>query len=165
MHAGALDDVSIEIIGGRDRKLPPGALDGLRDDLVVFRDPVDYVPSLDLMGGSDLLLVLDAPADRSVFLPSKLVDYLGARRPIVALTPEGAAANLVRRARGWHADPSDPAACAASLFEALEAVRAGDVAHLPPADVVAEYAAATVARHFNDVLVAVAARQVTGPRL
>src|SRR5262249_33818388 len=37
---------------------------------------------------ADVLLVVDAPSDGpSVFLPSKLVDYLAFRKPILGLTP------------------------------------------------------------------------------
>ena len=44
-----------------------------------------------------MLLVIDAPADESLFLPSKLIDYLPARKPILGLTPaRGASADLIR---------------------------------------------------------------------
>ena len=33
---------------------------------------------------ADVLLVIDAPADESLFLPSKLIDYLPAGKPILA---------------------------------------------------------------------------------
>jgi hypothetical protein len=45
---------------------------------------VGYQESLKLMSEADALLVIDAPADQSVFLPSKLIDYIGAGRPISA---------------------------------------------------------------------------------
>ena len=44
-----------------------------------------------------MLLILDAPFDISVFFPSKLVDYIGAQKPILAITPEGSCADIVRR--------------------------------------------------------------------
>jgi glycosyltransferase involved in cell wall biosynthesis len=89
------------------KALPAGTL--------TLRPPVDYVRSLELMTTADGLVVVDAPAEGSPFLPSKLVDYVGAGRPIVALTPPGAAAELTRRLGGPVANPREPAACAEAL--------------------------------------------------
>jgi hypothetical protein len=47
------------------------------------------------MVASDALLVVDAPGAHSLFLPSKVVDYLGARRPIFGITPEGPTARIL----------------------------------------------------------------------
>jgi hypothetical protein len=66
---------------------------------------VDYKTSLALMESADLLLVIDAPFDQSVFLPSKLVDYIGAQRPIFAITPPGTSAKLVSDLGGMVAHP------------------------------------------------------------
>ena len=44
-----------------------------------------------------MLLILDAPFKISVFFPSKLVDYIGANKPILAITPEGSCAEIVRK--------------------------------------------------------------------
>ena len=65
----------------------------------------------ELMETADLLLIVDAPARLSVFLPSKLVDYLGARRPILSLTPEGAARRVTREAGFWAASAGRHRGC------------------------------------------------------
>jgi glycosyltransferase involved in cell wall biosynthesis len=55
-------------------------------------------------------MVIDAPVamgKRSVFLPSKLIEYVAVGRPIIGLTPDGTAADLIRRLGGWVADPGD----------------------------------------------------------
>jgi glycosyltransferase involved in cell wall biosynthesis len=123
---GTLDGVKVEFVGSSEHplELPKGLPDGL----VRVREPVAYVESLALMRASDLLLVLDAPGERSVFLPSKLIDYLGARRPILALTPPGPAAEIVREAGGWVADPGSPAATVDALAAAIRGAgaRRGD---------------------------------------
>ena len=85
-------------------------LESLPGGLVVTRPPVSYSESLSLAAGADGLLIVDAPAERSVFLPSKLVDYVGAARPVLGLTPPGASEQLIKRLGGWAADPSDAAA-------------------------------------------------------
>ena len=151
----ALDGVVVEFVGAREHpvEVPPELPDGL----VRLRDSVDYVESLRLMAASDLLLVLDAPGEASVFLPSKLVDYLGAKRPILALTPKGAAAGLVERAGGWVADPGDPEASADAIAAALRALREG-TAPAPPPDLLAEYEASTVAARVAAILAGSRAR-------
>jgi glycosyltransferase involved in cell wall biosynthesis len=140
----------VELVGSREH--PVAVPDGLP---VTLRDPVDYTESLALMRASDALLVVDAPAERSVFLPSKLVDYLGAGRPIVALTPPGAAADLVDRAGGWVADPADPVAGADALAAALR----GAAAPSSDAEAVrAAHAAPVVARRMRDIIAGAARR-------
>jgi len=61
---------------------------------------IDTIPREDALAhlyGSDVLLSVDAPSQQpSVFLPSKLVEYLPMGKPILAITPEGASADLVR---------------------------------------------------------------------
>ena len=140
-----LDGVRVELVGSREHPVAVPA--GLPVEL---RDSVDYVESLALMRSADVLLVLDAPGARSVFLPSKLIDYLGARRPVLALTPPGAAAALVERAGGWVADPADPDAGAAALRKAL----AGGAPEAP-AELLATYEPSAVARRMSDVIAGV----------
>lgn len=122
----ALDGVVVEIVG----RLDPGiaqsdAARRLPEGLVRVVPPVAYRRSLELMETADLLLLVDAPATLSVFLPSKLVDYIGARRPILALTPHGAAQRVTAEAGFWSAPPDDVGAAAAAFATAVERVRAG----------------------------------------
>jgi hypothetical protein len=69
------------------------------DAFVHFRDRVTAADALAIASGADALLVIDAPTEGpSPFLPSKLVDYLPLRKPILGITPAaGAAAELLRR--------------------------------------------------------------------
>jgi glycosyltransferase involved in cell wall biosynthesis len=149
---GALKGVHFELVGSQERPLSDAALSGLPPELVSIRPAVPYLESLALMKRSRLLLVLDAPGDTSVFLPSKLIDYLGARRPILALTPPGAASSLVERAGGWHADPADPAASAEAIIAALAAVRSSPEEHWGRQELVDEYSAETVGANFRTIL-------------
>lgn len=71
---------------------------GLNDIVTVSR-PVQYRESLALMKSADLLVVIDADARESPFLPSKLVDYAGSGTPIVGITPaESPTADFLRKA-------------------------------------------------------------------
>lgn len=123
LDPGLLDRLSIEIVGTVEAGLLEGSQ--LPDGVVTVIPPVDYVPSLGAMVDADGLLVVDAPAAASPFLPSKLVDYVGAGHPIASLTPPGPAADLTRRLGGALADPSDPDACAAAIHRLLELAEGG----------------------------------------
>lgn len=115
-HPALLAGVRFELIGDVEPGLViDAALESLPAGLVSFKPTVNYRESLQLMSSADGLLIIDAPAEESVFLPSKLIEYVGAARPILGLTPKGAAATLIKQLGGWAADPSDVAAMAAAL--------------------------------------------------
>lgn len=67
---------------------------------VHLHQPIPYFSSLSAMREADYLLLVDAPLQKggeSVFLPSKLIDYLGSYRPVIGITPkEGASARVLR---------------------------------------------------------------------
>jgi glycosyltransferase involved in cell wall biosynthesis len=119
-----LAGVRFELIGSKgEGRLEAAGIADLPEGLVVSLPPVKYLESLRLMRAAHGLLVIDAPADVSVFLPSKLIDYVGAARPVFGITPKGTAAALIRRLGGWVADPSDAAAVAATLKNFLAFLR------------------------------------------
>jgi hypothetical protein len=115
-----LEGVQVDLVGHIDDRVDfRRELAALPAGLVSVRAPVDYRMSLELMVDADLLFVIDAAFESSVFLPSKLVDYLGAGRPIFAISPPGAAANLVTRLGGWAADPERIGEIVGGLVAAL----------------------------------------------
>jgi len=72
-----------------------------------------------------LLLILDDPQSRGM-LTGKLFEYLGSGRPILALAPEGEAAELIRRTgAGRVLRGDDPVQIRAALVEARAAFLAG----------------------------------------
>ncbi|MBM3317932.1 MAG: hypothetical protein FJY75_08760, partial [Candidatus Eisenbacteria bacterium] len=80
---------------------------------------IPYLDSLALMRRSDLLLTVDArltQSAESVFLPSKLVDYLGSGTPVLAVTPRrGATARVVAESGGIVCDIEDDEAIEGAL--------------------------------------------------
>jgi hypothetical protein len=151
----ALQGVRVELVGATPRwmrwhpalrRLPPG--------LVAFHSPVPYRHSLELMQAADLLLVIDAPARHSVFLPSKLVDYIGARKPILGIVPPGASRRLIDRMGGHAADPRAPHDVDRSLLEAIAVARAvrASGAHWGDAQVRAGYEIGKLAADFREIL-------------
>jgi len=62
------------------------------DAIVTFHSRVSHLESLAAMSDTDVLVLIDAPAQTNVFLPSKLADYLMVEKPILALTPSASSA-------------------------------------------------------------------------
>ncbi len=123
-HPEELQDVRFELVGGVPaRMLKTSAYRSLPSGLVTIVPTVGYLASLTLMAESDLLLVVDAPDEVSVFLPGKLIDYLGARVPILGIVPPGASAELLSRLGGAVANPRAQSEVVAALRQALREVR------------------------------------------
>jgi glycosyltransferase involved in cell wall biosynthesis len=75
------------------------------DTIVSLHDQVPYYASLEYLGQSDLLLLLQPGTKTQV--PSKLFEYIGMRKPILAISPrDGATSALVEKeGLGMVADP------------------------------------------------------------
>ncbi len=71
--------------------------------IVEFLPLVGYEESLQEMVDSDALVVIDADIPESPFLPSKLIDYIGSRREVIAITPAGSPTEEVVRGLGGKA--------------------------------------------------------------
>jgi len=123
---------------------------------VRFRGRVPPAEAASIAAGADVLLVIDAPSSGpSAFLPSKLIDYLPFRRPILGVTPEpGAAARLLRRLGCPVAPPDDIAAIASSLAGLMQRWRDGTLDVGASFDsVAAEFDIRTTSRLLHDVLI------------
>ena len=106
------------------------------EGLVFFKEPVSYLESLRLMRSSDMLLIIDAPFAESIFFPSKLVDYIGAERPILAFTPPGCSADILNKIGGMVFSPETVSAIQSGLMEAIKKLNQGRA--MPPNKKLAE---------------------------
>jgi hypothetical protein len=151
-----LDGVRFELIGRVPLWLPFHPVwRALPKGRVRSEGFVPYRRSLALMAEADLLLVIDAPSDLSVFLPSKLVDYLGARVPVLGIVPPGTSASLLQRMGGITADPRRPREVVAALERALAEIpqrRAGPAGAWGNESVRAEFSIERVACAFAELL-------------
>lgn len=128
-----LADVRVELVGQMPQRMREHAtLRALPAGLVRVVDTVPYSQSLQLMSDADLLLVIDGPDDLSVFLPSKLIEYLGSGTPIFGIVPPGTSAKLLARVGAGVADPRDASAVAAGLRNALRLVHERRATAKPP---------------------------------
>lgn len=123
-------DIVLETVGGMPKRhsaLYVGLLKkhGLQN-IVKIKAPVPYQTSLKLMQESDVLVLLDAAVEGSVYFPSKLADYIGTRRPIFGITPhEGTSARIIRKVGGWIAAPNRQLEIEQQLFVLIDKHKKG----------------------------------------
>jgi len=92
-------------------------------DRVKLHGQVSYAKALREMASADVLLLMDSPG-RTVGVPAKLYEYIGAGRPILALGEQGGDLALVLEQSGLPyriAPPGDASAIATALVELLKA--------------------------------------------
>ncbi len=122
------------------------------DGLVRLMGTVPYLEALGALAQADCLLLIDAPTrdqKESVFLPSKLIDYLGSGKPVLGITPaEGTSARVLRETGNRVCPIDDPGA----IMHALEELAAGTLRYSPDPAAVAPYDNLEVSRHFAEQL-------------
>lgn len=133
--------LQVEFVGHATQAMRDMVVQLELDDIVSLSPNVPFLDSLAIAKSADLLLVIDAPADHSVFLPSKIADYLALSRPILALTPLSGASARVLSSLGFPAvDPTDEAGIISTLREALWRWQQGQGATpVPSADVLRKF--------------------------
>lgn len=121
---GVLKNVRFELIGPIDPEFDRALKDSeILSEILTLGAPVSYLESLNLMKSADALLAIDAPAEKSVFLPSKLIDYIGSRKPVLALSPPGTSRSVVESYGGLYCNPDDIPNIAAKIGELIGALR------------------------------------------
>lgn len=120
------------LYGPRDAAQERAVREAGLGDVVRFEGQAPHEQALALEAGADLLLLVKSASPRyRDLVPGKLYEYIGAARPVLAVAPEGPAADLVRRLRmGWVADPGSPGAIADAL-DAAWTRPAGVPGHTP----------------------------------
>ncbi len=152
--------LSVLLIGPRDAENEERVHRRGLEHVVRFLDPVPHREVVRFQRGATALLLLESGEERGkLILPGKVFEYLAARRPILAIAPEGAVRDLLAPlGAALFAPPGDPAAIA----EALDAVRREDFP--PPTDRhrLNEFSrrelAGRLARVFDEVLAGSSAR-------
>jgi glycosyltransferase involved in cell wall biosynthesis len=113
----ARGDVRAVFIGARESANEELPRPDLLADAVGFEGNIPHAACVERERRSDVLLLIKHDDDRyRGLVPGKLYEYIGARRPLLALVPPGEAAEtVVRLRRGETASPDDPAAAAAAI--------------------------------------------------
>jgi hypothetical protein len=129
-HFEVIKNIKLDFIGSSINKDSYSIPEQL-NSYINFQEPVDYLASLKLMKEADLLLVIDAPFENSPFLPSKLIDYIGAGRPIFGITPPGTSERVLKGLGFLTANPNNPQEIANSLLKMIEGVQKGQYSLTP----------------------------------
>jgi glycosyltransferase involved in cell wall biosynthesis len=123
---GQSTDPRVDLVNAiRDRGL---------ESIVELGGQVPYSEALDAMTKADVLLLLDTPG-RRIGIPAKLFEYLGAARPILALTePDGDVAWVLRTSGAPHriASPREPDQIRQAILELRDGLRHARLALPPP---------------------------------
>jgi len=93
------------------------------EDVIVVQEPVAHAEAVRLQRAAHaLLLLLTVPSDHSTFVPSKLYEYIAARRPLFAVTGGGALDRLLRSRQltPWIYRPEDIDAMVQGLLHLYE---------------------------------------------
>ncbi len=124
LSVSARKNLKFEIVGGNAKTRILVEKSGLSPDLISVTGRVNYAQSLAIMRASDVLLVIDAPLRTdNIFFPSKLVDYIAARRPIIGISTPGPTSRILK-SFGYPCFAHDKTA---DLRSALERIAAGDL--------------------------------------
>lgn len=118
---------------------------------------ISFKEALRLQQSADYLVVIDNPIDdpaKSMFFPSKLLDYMVARKRILAITTKGSASGLVMRdLKGDVCDHNDTEAIKSTILKALDAFKNEEKDYLsndhPPEKYEASYNAQ---RLYNEII-------------
>ena len=125
--------VLVEFIGTNTGGIVDLACDRGVEDRVVVRAPVPYRESLALQMAADVLLHLqwNHPTEAGT-IPGKLFEYIGARRPILAIGCETGSVARIIREREAGLLSNDPVVIADQLRRWMRAKRASAIAPLSP---------------------------------
>ena len=132
MSRGALKhgDVRVDFLGGGNYVQSPAfrslvAEFGLEKEVHVL-PRVGYAASLEHQAQSHLLLLLQCGDDTRTLIPAKAFEYLRIGRPILALVPPSASAELFERVRGAKVvHPNDEEGIQGAILELVGAAREG----------------------------------------
>ena len=118
--ADSRERLRLEFFGARPPTHLKVAEDPLLRELVKYQPRVDHIDALRLMSGADLLVVVDTSSHSfSPYLPSKLIDYLGAGSRVLAVCGQGETSRLVQKVGGLVASASDPSDIARAIRTAI----------------------------------------------
>lgn len=149
--SSVLSKLEMRFIGNNPRSIYDMVLNAYLEDIIKFRHGVDYYKSLELMQESDWLLHVDAffpqlASGRSIFFAGKLADYMGAGKPVFALTGKGSVADqIVTEMGGISVQPWE----ILSIADKLEDILSGNVGYCLNTSFIARYSAPAVAATFD----------------
>jgi len=90
----------------------------------------NYSEVLEIQAGADIMVSIEPDGDNPIlktFLPSKMLDYIAGRKPVLAITPENSESwKLCNRGYGWAIRPDDHRGLALLLNGFLNSIDGDD---------------------------------------
>jgi len=129
-RADAKEDVAVTFTGPREDSNDRAVRELGLGDVVEFRASVAHAEALHMQAASHvLLLIKHLNPDYRGLVPGKMYEYIGMRRPILALAPAGEARETIDTLnRGECVDPGDEAGISAAIERLYDRHRAGQLA-------------------------------------
>ena len=124
-HPELLGRFTLEFYGANDRYIQAAADYGL-EGIASFKGTISYLESLAVMTQADCLLLRDADfSDQGLrdtpFYPGKLADYLGAKKPVLAVTmAHGCVPDMLASLGGASLTENDIDGIAHAMWEAIQ---------------------------------------------
>ncbi len=146
-----LENLRIELVGSATTDIGDRMKEHGLEETVFVRSSISYLGSLALMQDADLLLIIDAPAKLSPFLPSKLVDYIGANKPIFGITPPGTSQKLIEEMGFPVAHPNNPVEIAEKFSKMILKIRNKKLSNIPQY-IRDRYSIETIGRQMTNLL-------------
>src|SRR5262249_29401825 len=113
---------------GESSEMRQAVVDAGLTSQVEFVPRLPYDAALAEISGAGILLLLQASSDTVDLVPAKLFEYLRARRPVLAMVPDGATTEVMREiGGGWVVDPADSRGLHSAILAAYRAWVDGDL--------------------------------------
>jgi len=123
-------------------------------DIVKFIDFMPKQKALEIcMASHLLLLLLGFNKSSENILPSKLFDYFLCKKPILAIVPEGEAANLVRKSRTGHVVSNEDPNLIAKIIDNYyrDFIEKGEVDYYPDWNVIERYDSIAISKRLAEM--------------
>lgn len=149
----AFNELRVVFTGRIDEKVRQRAERMGLSSIVSFEKVKPYFQAAKTMREADVLLLIESLGS-NLFLPSKLVEYLAAKKPILGLVPSpGPSADLLRRLSFPLVDPTDKNAIAQTLVELIDKKKKRKLSVGPSFNaIVADYDIKATTRTFQNLL-------------
>ena len=114
---------------------------------------MSYEQSLVYISQASVCLLVEAKMDEGIYLPSKLVDYIVSKKPILALSPEvGVVSELSRCGGIMRVDADNRIAIEKAIADLYSDFRKGILMERAPDRLAKQFEPQEVARQFLDAL-------------
>lgn len=130
-------------------------------DAILVREYLPHGESIRALCASDaLLMIVDDFTGNEEIVPGKVFEYLGARRPVIALAPEGAVAELIRETGSGAVAPSADIDGIGKIFvDYFNGWKRGEIPVAEDADSIRRYERRAVTGRLAEILDGVCARR------